>query len=99
VNEPQLSSLIHNKKAKVVVTVIGGQGYIFGRGNQQISAEIITKLGKENIIVVATKEKLASLQGRPLLVDTGVETVDKMLNGYVRVITGLNNYSVYKVAS
>ena len=99
VNEHQLSSLIHDKKAKIVVTVIGGQGYIFGRGNQQISPEIITKLGKENIIVVATKEKLASLQGRPLLVDTGVETVDKMLNGYVRVITGLNNYSVYKVAS
>ncbi len=99
VNENQLSSLIEGKKAKIVVTVIGGQGYIFGRGNQQISPEIIRKLGKGNIIVVATKEKLASLRGRPLLVDTGDETVDKMLNGYLRVITGFENYSVYKVAS
>jgi predicted polyphosphate/ATP-dependent NAD kinase len=99
VNENQLSSLIDGKKAKIVVTVIGGQGYIFGRGNQQISPEIIRKLGKGNIIVVATKEKLASLRGRPLLVDTGDETVDKMLNGYIRVITGFENYSVYKVAS
>jgi predicted polyphosphate/ATP-dependent NAD kinase len=99
VNENQLRSLIEGKKAKIVVTVIGGQGYIFGRGNQQISPEIIRKLGKENIIVVATKEKLASLRGRPLLVDTGDEAVDKMLNGYLRVTTGFENYSVYKVAS
>lgn len=99
VNEQQLIRLIDGKKAKVVVTVIGGQGYILGRGNQQISPEIIRKLGKENIIVVATKEKLASLRGKPLLIDTGDEAVDKMLNGYVRVITGFGEYSVYKVVS
>jgi predicted polyphosphate/ATP-dependent NAD kinase len=99
VNEQQLRSLIEGRKAKIVVTVIGGQGYIFGRGNQQISPEIIKKLGKDNIIVVATKQKLAFLQGRPLLVDTGNEAVDKMLGGYVKVIIGLGNYAVYKVAS
>jgi len=99
VNEQQLIGLIDGKKAKVVVTVIGGQGYIFGRGNQQISPEIIRKLGKENIIVVATKEKLASLRGKPLLIDTGDEAVDRMLSGYVRLITGFQEYSVYKVVS
>ena len=99
VNETQLSKLIVGKKARIVVTVIGGQGYIFGRGNQQISPEILMKIGKENIIIVATKEKLASLHGRPLLVDTGNEIVDKMLSGYIRVSTGLNNYAVYKVTS
>ncbi len=98
VSERQLSDLIAGKKAKIVVTVIGGQGYIFGRGNQQISPEIIRKVGKENVIVVATKEKLASLQGRPLLVDTGNGEVDKMLSGYVKVRIGPNNYAVYKVA-
>ena len=99
VNEHELISLIDGKKAKIVVTVIGGQGYIFGRGNQQISPEIIRKLGRENIIVVASIEKLASLKGRPLLVDTGNEAVDKMLNGYVKVITGLKKYAVCKVTS
>ena len=99
VNETQLSKLIEGKKAKIVVTVIGGQGYIFGRGNQQISPKILLKIGKENIIIVATKEKLASLHGRPLLVDTGDEAVDRMLSGYIRVRTGLDNYSIYKVAS
>ena len=99
VNETQLRKLIVGKKAKIVVTVIGGQGYIFGRGNQQISPEILTKIGKENIIIVATKEKLASLHGRPLLVDTGNVAVDKMLSGYIRVSMGLGSYAVYKVAS
>lgn len=99
VNEHQLFGLIDGQKAKIVVTVIGGQGYILGRGNQQLSPEIIRRLGRENIIVVATKEKLASLQGRALLVDTGDENVDKMLIGYAKVITGLDDYVVYRVAS
>jgi len=99
VNEAELRKLMVGRNAKVVVTVIGGQGYIFGRGNQQISPEILTKIGKENVIIVATKEKLASLHGRPLLVDTGNDRVEGMLSGYIRVITGLNNYAVYRVAS
>ena len=41
----------------------------------------------------------ASLHGRPLLVDRGDDAVDRMLKGYVRVVTGLDSYSVYKVAS
>ena len=98
-SERQITDLIEGKRSKIVVTVIGGQGYIFGRGNQQISPEIIRMVGKENIIVVATKEKLASLQGRPLLVDTGDDDVDKMLSGYIRVRIAANNYAVYKVAS
>jgi len=97
VNETQLIGLLKGRKAKIVVTVIGGQGYIFGRGNQQIGAEIIAGVGKENIIVVATREKLASLHGKPLLVDTGSEVVDKMLSGYVRVRTGYGASAICKV--
>jgi predicted polyphosphate/ATP-dependent NAD kinase len=98
VNEKEILGLIGNrKKLKIVVTVIGQQGYIFGRGNQQLSPEIIKKAGKDNIVVIASKEKLASLQGRPLLVDTGSDEVNEKLRGYMRVITGYNDYVVYKV--
>lgn len=97
VNEQELLDFLKAKKAKIVVTIIGQQGYIFGRGNQQISPKIIQKVGKDNILVVASKQKLASLQGRPLLVDTGNETVDAELRGYMRVITGYKDYVVYRV--
>ncbi len=98
-NEAQLLKLIEGRKTKIVVGVIGGQGYIFGRGNQQISAKVIKKVGKENIIIAATRNKILSLQGNPLLVDTGDDELNKMLTGYVQVISGLGEKIILKVVS
>jgi predicted polyphosphate/ATP-dependent NAD kinase len=102
VTERQLLDLLDQKggaRAKIVVTVIGGQGYIFGRGNQQISPRVIERVGRDDIVVVATKQKLAALGGKPLLVDTGSEEVNAMLTGYMRVVTGYNEQIVVKVSS
>ena len=102
VTERQLLDLLDQKggaKAKIVVTVIGGQGYIFGRGNQQISPRVIERVGRDDIIVIATKQKLAALGGKPLLVDTGSEEVNTMLTGYMRVVTGYNEQIVARVSS
>ncbi len=98
VNESQLLNLLEGRKAKVIVTPIGGQGCIFGRGNQQISPEVIKIVGKDNIIVVSTTEKINSLGGRPLWVDTGDRAVDRMLRGYMRVVTGYDEQIVYRVS-
>ena len=95
-NEKDLLRFIVGKRAKIIVTVIGGQGYIFGRGNQQISPQIIRMVGKENLIVIATQDKLISLD-RSLLVDTGESECDKYLSGYIKVITGYNEESIWKV--
>ena len=97
VNESQLLALLEGRKTKIVVTPIGGQGYIFGRGNQQISPDVLAMGGKDNVIVVSTSGKIHSLSGRPLRVDTGDRAVDEMLSGYVRVTTGYNEQLVYKV--
>jgi len=98
VNESQLLKLIEGRKARIVGTPIGGQGCIFGRGNQQISPKVIKEVGKDNVIVVSTTGKIHSLRGRPLWVDTGDQEVDEMLNGHVRVVTGYNEQIVYRVA-
>ncbi|MCE4611571.1 MAG: ATP-NAD kinase family protein, partial [Desulfurococcales archaeon] len=83
------------RRAKVVVTPIGGQGFILGRGNQQISPQVVKNVGKDNLIVVATQDKLKGL--KTLRVDTGDEEVDKMLRGYIRVLVGYGKWRVVKV--
>ncbi|MBS7622146.1 ATP-NAD kinase family protein [Candidatus Bathyarchaeota archaeon] len=97
-NEARLLELIEDGEAKIIVSVIGGQGYVFGRGNQQISSRVIRKVGKDNIVIVATESKMAALKGMPLLVDTGDREVDEMLKGYCRVVTGYRRSAVYRIA-
>ena len=95
----QLIALTQDKPCKLVITLIGGQGHIFGRGNQQLSPQLIKQIGKENIIVLATKTKLSALAGRPLIVDTGDVELDQALSGFIRVTTGYRDYIMYRVAN
>jgi predicted polyphosphate/ATP-dependent NAD kinase len=102
ITEPQLWQYIQDNKGnsvKLVITLIGGQGHIFGRGNQQLSPRIIKAIGKENIIIIATKSKLSALQSRPLIADTGDSEIDQILAGFMTVTTGFNDQVLYPVAS
>ncbi len=93
-----LDCLDESPSARIIVTPIGGQGYLFGRGNQQISARVIERVGgKEAITIVAAKSKLLALGRRPLLVDTGDPGVDESLRGYVPVIVDYREDSVRKI--
>lgn len=99
VTEQELWALLEQStKAKLVVTIIGGQGHLFGRGNQQLSPRVIRKIGLANICVVATKTKLASLQNRPIIVDTGDSSLDQELCGLTPIITGYEDFSYYRIA-
>ena len=99
VNESCLLELLETRLAKIIVTPIGGQGFLFGRGNQQIGPRVLQKVGRGNILVISLSEKLIALKGEPFLVDTGDPTVDEMLAGYLPVITGYREKVVYRVAS
>ena len=101
-NENQILASIEGRKAgraKIVVTPVGGQGCIFGRGNQQFSPDVLSRVGRENVIVVSTQDKLNSLAGNSLWVDTGSRKADAMLSGHLRVITGYKEEAICRVAS
>ena len=99
VSEQELLALLpEGIKAKILITAIGGQGHILGRGNQQLSPAVIRRAGAASVEVVATKTKLAALDKRPLLVDTGDEVVDASLRGLRSVITGYEDRVLYRVA-
>jgi len=85
--------------AAIVVTVIGGQGHVFGRGNQQFSPAVIRAVGLDNITIVAAKSKISTLEGRPLLVDTNDPQLDLELSGYHSVITGYDDHILYRVST
>ena len=109
VDEQTILQIIADHPARIIVTVIGGQGHIFGRGNQQLSARVIRRVinssddavngagQKENIIIVATNEKLRSLDKRPMIADTGDSRLDKQLAGLYHVITGYQQKTLYRL--
>lgn len=99
-DEKTIFALIEQSEpAEIIVTCIGGNGFIFGRGNQQISPRIIRRISKEKIRLAVTKEKLAGLEAKPMLVDTGDKETDRYLAGYYRIRLGRHETVVYKVAS
>lgn len=87
----------HQGPVKIIVTAIGGQGYIFGRGNQQFTPDIIKRVGKENILIAAARGKILSLDGRPLLVDTHDPMLDQAIEGLYPVIAGYQDILWYPV--
>lgn len=97
-NEKQILEKITGKPVKLILTPIGGQGFLLGRGNQQISPAVIGQIGKDNIIVAATKQKIHSLKGRPLLLDSGEKATDRALAGYYRIVTGFREAIIYKAS-
>lgn len=95
-NEKQLLELVEKyKKVKIILTPIGGQGFLLGRGNQQISPKILEKIGKNDIIVIATRDKISKI--RKLRIDTGDPKTDEKLKSYIRVIIDYNEEIVLKI--
>jgi predicted polyphosphate/ATP-dependent NAD kinase len=98
VNEEQILTLLKKyPKTKILLSPIGAQGFILGRGNLQLSPAVINKIGIDNIIVVATPSKLMHT---PILrVDTGDKKLDHLFTkqGYLMVVIGYRLSRVVKL--
>ena len=95
VNEERILQAIKGKAVTVIVSPIGRQGFIFGRGNLQLSPKVLMMIGKENVWVLATSQKLAHTPS--LKVDTGDQELDRAFRGYIRVIIGYRQSHMVKV--
>lgn len=89
----------HAGPAKIILTAIGGQGHLIGRGNQQFSPAVLHAVGRDNLLVIATKTKITELGGRPLLVDSGEPELDEQWSGFIRVVTGYRDAILYPLSN
>lgn len=87
--------LVQHPDARAIVSVMGGQGHIFGRGNQQFSPEALRLLGKKNIQLVSSKGKITALAGRPLIMDSGDAALDEQWAGSIEITTGYKDQIVH----
>ncbi len=95
-NEKRILDLLSkNTKVEIIISPIGGQGFIFGRGNKQLTPKILKQVGKKNIKIIATAEKMRELDC--LRVDTGDIDIDDMLNGFGKVIIGYKEELIIKI--
>ncbi len=93
-SEDDLLRLLNGKRAKLLVTPIGRQGFVLGRGNQQLSPKVVDLIGLDNLFIIATPTKLAET---PVLhSDSGDVDLDKRLCGYRKLLIGYDQYRMVR---
>ncbi|MDU8944236.1 NAD(+)/NADH kinase [Rhodophyticola sp. MJ-SS7] len=98
-NAATLEELAATGPVRIVLGVTGQQGFLLGRGNQQISPALIAHAGRDDLIVLATEDKLAALAQPCLWVDTGDPKLDEQLAGYLRVKTGRGRETMMRIGA
>lgn len=83
--------------ALVVITPTGNQGFLLGRGNQQLNVEVLKRLDKSQFLIIASQSKLRSLEQRPLLIDSNDRALDQALAGFYPIITAWQQQILYPV--
>lgn len=95
--EGQLLELLKGKNTKLIITAIGGQGHIFGRGNHQLSPKVIRMIGSDNIWITCYADKIYNLENHALYTDTSDKELDKEISGYRKVIIGYQEELICRV--
>ncbi|MFW9899215.1 MAG: ATP-NAD kinase family protein [Candidatus Thorarchaeota archaeon] len=96
-NEKQILDFIEGKKAKIIISLIGRQGFLFGRGNLQFTPTILNKIGPKNIIIISTKYKLQNIPKQILRLDTRSYELDKKMRGLYKILVDYDEIIICKV--
>lgn len=96
-NENKILEHIMKKKTKIITTITGKQGFLFGRGNLQISPNVIKSVGIKNIIIISTRYKLRNIENHVLKIDTRDSKLDKEMKGFYKVIIDYDDFRICKV--
>ena len=96
-NEQQILNYIRGKKAKIIVSLIGRQGFLFGRGNLQFTPRILKNIGPQNIIIISSKFKLQNIPNQILRLDTRDSRLDQDMKGFYKVIVDYDEIKICKV--
>jgi predicted polyphosphate/ATP-dependent NAD kinase len=91
------AQLAKNGKVRIVLSTIGGQGMLLGRGTQVFRPDVLKAVGWDNVQVIAPPEKLTGLKG--LHIDTGDAELDASAPKHIRVVTGWNETRMVRLLS
>lgn len=87
-----------DQRPMLVLSFTRSQGFLLGRGNQQLSSTLVKQLVPHHLKVVATRSKLLTLSGQPLLVDTNDPVLDESLSGLIQITVGYDDYLWYRLS-
>ncbi|MHA1483121.1 MAG: ATP-NAD kinase family protein [Candidatus Heimdallarchaeaceae archaeon] len=96
VNEEQLHKITAEKEVKILLTPIGGQGFLLGRGNQQISSRVLNGISRLQFIVVSSEQKLTTIDKLEIDLEHPVN-FESIKNGFIRVLVGYHQYKLKKI--
>ena len=96
VSEEQLHKLTAEKEVKILLTPIGGQGFLLGRGNQQISSRVLNSVSMFQFIVLSSEQKLTTIDRLEVDLEQHVN-FENIKNGFIRVLIGYHQYKLKKI--
>jgi len=88
----------HNGEVTILLSPMGGQGFLIGRGNLQISPRVLMKAGPESVLGICTPSKLLSI--RALRIETGDDTLDTHYSEmrYLKVLQGYRTTRILPIS-
>ena len=84
-------------KTKIIVSPIGKQGFIFGRGNLQFTPQVIKKIGAANIIIISSQFKMQNIENQILRLDTRDSELDARMRGFYKIIIDYDKIKICEV--